>query len=224
MRYITQHSDLILQRNDGKIGYDSTTGVEYRFGIQGILNVGSLTTNIGTGNAIDASLKTDDTESLQLIYPTDLLGATTHRIEMAGQGSLTSSDCDGTALPSLQTGYRGFIFEAPVMTGTDTVVGVADIYYRVLSGTVTYRGVVYSAGDEFVTAGGTTATTGSGTFALTIPPYLDGQCEKFRTEQFEINALKTGDEPSDFWKFSIGGATPRDSLTCTDADYFGWIR
>jgi len=112
MRYIAPNSTLVLYRNDGKIGINATNQQEYLFGYQGVLIVGTANTDVGAGNYIDQGVLSEPSGLMQK-YPTDLLGATTISIEMAGQGSLTGLDNAGAPLTNLTDGYRGIFFEAP---------------------------------------------------------------------------------------------------------------
>ena len=210
MRYITHIPDLVLYQNNGVAAYT--------FGLQGILDLGSRV-------AIDADPGASSATDLMLIYPTDLLGFNTPGayLELAGQGSLTS-EAVGGSLTTLSAGFRGLFFEAPAKAGTDAVPAVAGIRYIVLSGTVTYKAVDYVAGEEFVTAGGTTTTTGSGAFALSIPSALSQPNVDFSTEAFRLNQLLHGDEALNAYKRNLYGYDPRTGLDSTAADYYGWTR
>lgn len=229
MRYITHISNLVLFQNDGKIGIDPTNQTEYKFGPQGILNLGLLTTNSGAGNYINADVLGAD-DSLQVLS-LDLKGATTISVERVGQGSLSGLNDTGASLTNVSDGYVGKFFKAPpVASGTQTSA-LADIWYEVLSGLVSYNGTTYRQGQRFVTDGSarTTAsgtydgTTASGYYALTIPPELINGCEAFRTEQFALNSLKKGDEPADYWNWD-NNALPKDSLLSDESDFYGWTR
>lgn len=224
MRYISQHSNLVLYKDNGEIAHswDRSTatgtairGTEYKFGTDGVLGLGTLTTNSGYGNYIDAASVSWDTDAkLAYIYDTDLSGATTTKVEMAGQGDLT----DPT------DGYRGIFFEAPTLQSDTAVSSTSGVYYEVISGSVIYDSTTYNRGDQFVTDGSETAVTGTGTFALAIPPMLAKKCDAFRTEHFKIKSLATGNESTSYWDYSTGswgGFNPNDSLTSTDSDYFG---
>jgi hypothetical protein len=209
MKYKSQHSNLVLYAPDGD--------AVYKFK-QGSLQVGTATGTTGT-NIIDYA-------TIMSQYATDLLGATTHAIEMAGQGTLNGLDDDGTAVTPLAKGYRGCFFKTPPIANGTAIPAVAGIYYRVLSGTCTYNGVAYYPGDIFVTDGSITATsaTSGGYFELEIPPALDHQCEAFRSCQFEINTLQRGDESSAYWNWDSSGFEPQDSLYTTNADWVGYVR
>lgn len=218
MRYISPFANFTIYKNGGALAHN--------FGADGVCVVGSLTTATGAGNYIDASANPGDTdEEIQLLFAADLDGNNTNRLERAGLGSLDKSTQESGAgsLTNISDGFRYF-FEAPVLTGTtDSVVAVSGVYYKVLSGTVTYNGTSYTKGQEFMANGSETATTGSGTFALTIPPALKNECEAFRDELFKVRHLQKGDESTSFYDFE-DGYTPRSSLTCTDDNFFGWTR
>lgn len=216
MRYISTKNDLVLYERGGKIRHKFKNGV---------LAVGSLTTNVGTGNSIDAALRTDFSKELMPIYSTDLLGATTQCLEMCGLGSLTNANLAGSSLTTYEVGLRGAFFQAPVIsTGSSTVPAAKGREFEILTGTVTYAGVTYSVGQVFVSDGSTTTTSGSGTFALSIPSSLRATKNEFRTEQFKINSLAKGDESKSYWNQDQYGAAATASLTSTDADYVGWTR
>jgi len=215
MRYISQYDTTILQNN--------TVEAVYRFGPRGILIVGDATCGVGAANVIDADLKSTAGDQLQRVYETDLSGALTNCLEMCGLGTLNKT-AKGGALNVLNCGYRGRFFEAPILTGTESVPNVAGIYYEVLTGTVTYNSVSYSVGEQFVVVSGETATSGTGTFALTIPPALTKKCDPFYAEEFKIAQLKEGDESSSYFDWNDGGFEPRDSVNSPDTDFFGWTR
>ena len=212
MRYISKHADAILLKTDGSINKD------YNFNPDGVLVVGSLTTDAGAGNAISPT-------GLFVLYPTDLDSNTVTCLEMCGMGSLTKVSGAGSALTNLSDGYRGYFYPAPVLTGTsDAVSGTGGIRYKVLSGTVTYAGTDYGVGEIITTDGSTTATTGTGTFAVYLPQRLEKAAEEFLTEEFKIKSLLVGDEPNDYWRYNISGAESRNSLVSTDSDFVGWTR
>jgi hypothetical protein len=218
MRYITQHSGLQLFKNDGT--------AQHRFNPQGILLVGSKTTAAGAGNFIVSATQTPDTGTLQRPWATDLDGNTTQTLEMAGLGTLTQVSKSGATLASLMTGYRGTFFEAPELTSTTSAVSAtAGIHYIVISGTTIYNGTTYVAGEEFVTTGGITATTGTGKFALTIPPELKQDCSgnDNRFALFKERRLFRGDETQDWDVWRDGGFQPRSSGVCTSSDFQGYV-
>lgn len=222
MRYISHISNLVLYKNNGEIGRDNLSKRPYSFGQNGELIIGSTTTATGVGNYIDASTNTDIDEQLQLNYPADLDGNTTTRVEMAGLGTLNGLSKTSGAVSPLNAGHRMF-FEAPTLTGTTAVSGNAGVWYLVLTGTVTYDSVVYSAGQKFETDGSATSTTGSGTFRLCIPPELERSCRNDDAVAgiFAYKNLYKGNEGTNYWNYG-DGIDPRDSTTSTDADYFGW--
>jgi len=222
VRYITHISNLVLYTNGGEVGRDSTSHKAYAFGQQGELVIGS-TTGTGSGYEIDASTMSDTDDQLQLLYATDLDGSTTTRLEMAGLGTLTTVTKTGGTVSPKNAGYRLF-FEAPDKTGGDSVSGEPGVYYRVLTGTVTYAGTDYVAGKTFHTDGSTTSTTGTGDFRLSLPPDLTRTCENDDALAgiFANKMLLKGNESNDYWNYSESGAEPKDSTTSTDDDYYGW--
>lgn len=222
MRYITQFSNLILQTKNGAL--------VARFGTQGVLIVGDPTTRDGAGNRIDSVLKgsTPNDETMR-VFPTDLLGNSIICDEMVGMGSLISLDtADSPAnLTSLQVGYNRNYFEAAIQTSSDVDTGdastVSDVYYEVLTGEAIYQTVTYTKGQIFITINGIDdAVTGTGTFALTIPPALNIECQAFRPEHFKIKTLLTGNESTTPWTYS-SDYTPRDDMVTSDPDYFGYV-
>jgi len=217
MRYISKKHGLLLQRNDGK------TVSKFR---NGYYIKGSVTTKVGAANVIDFSHHAaDSTLDVNRVFDDDLNGAVTNCGEMCGLGSLNGIDETGSgALASVAAGYRGNFFEAPTLTGTTNAVsGNAGVYYIVLTGTVTYDGVEYSVGEQFVTDGSATATTGSGTFRLTLPPTMINECDSFIAEKAREMLLKDGLEVNDDWSFQNDGFIPNDSLVCTGDYYVGNI-
>ena len=216
MRYISHISNYMITKNNGDLCYV--------FGPDGVLVVGSLTTSTGAGNYIDTAENPSDTSlEINLPYATDLDGNAVTRLEMAGLGTLNKVTKTGGALSTFEAGYRNF-FEAPVLSGTGVAV-VNGAYYVVLSGTVLYNGVTYTKGEEFlVITDQSTAGNSLGTFAICIPPCLKRACDPFRTEHFKIKVLEKGDESNDYWNYDASGFNPMDSLTTTDADFYGWER
>lgn len=218
MRYITHIDNLLLYLNNGHIAH--------RFGPYGTLIVGDPFTNVGNANRIHIHY---GNVGLMHIFPTTLDGddADPH-IELCGLGSLTRLDWNGDVLPNLQDGYWRNFFEAPLIAAAtptiSSVSGYADVYYQVIAGTVIYAGTTYTVGEQFYTDGLNTVITGTGLFALCIPPALTNKCECFRDEEFRLKHLKVGDEPADYYEFRDGGFDPRDSNDSTDADWYGWIR
>lgn len=236
MRYITHIPNLILYKDNGGVAHAWDKSVspylpmkkEYRFGLNGTLVVGDLSTNLGTGNAIDASANSYyPTEKLQWIYDTDLNGGTTTYIERAGQGTLDGHAASGD-LSTLSWGYRGIFFEAPILDSPYTGDLVVGATYEVRSGTVTYEGYDYTQTDSFV-ASLATGTLGTGEFALTLPAELENaNCDAFRSSNFRITSLQVGDESNDYWAWNkgayYGGFEEKDSLVSADENYFGWTR
>lgn len=205
MRYISKNPELVLILTNGKEAFEFKNGV---------LVVGDPTTNVGAGNFIDPAQTYTFPETgtatftLMQVFPTDLAGATTNAIEMCGQGSL--ADPLGNPL-----GLRGYFFEAPVLTGTSaSVPAKKNIEYVVLTGTVIYNSTIYTVGDHFITDGVTTATTGTGTFALVYPEI---HWEVDTTALFKERHLITGREARAYWvPTRDGGYVPRGEFTTTD--------
>lgn len=219
MRYITHLSNHILQTKNGEL--------VARFGPQGVLIVGDGTTRTGTANQIDVVLKasTPNDETMR-VFPTDLLGNILISEEMVGMGNLASLNTAGANLSSLEQGYNRNYFEAPIeISTTDAVSAVANVYYEVLTGTTQYpdtSGTIYTKGQVFFTDGTNTATTGSGTFALTIPPALNIECQAFRPEQFKIKNLITGKESTTDWAYN-SAYSPKDNMDVNDPNYFAYV-
>ena len=224
MRYITHISDLVLFTNDGNIGRESTSKVAYSFGLNGELIIGSAT-GTGAGYEIDAALKSDTDDQLQVLYSTDLDGNTATRLEMCGLGTLTATTKTSGSVSPKSAGYRLF-FEAPDISAGTAVSGTEGVCYLVLSGTVTYNSTSYTAGKKFTTDGSTTATSGTGTFRLCIPDDLERNCENETALAgiFANKILYKGDESGDYWNYSESGAEPRDATDSTSSDYYGWTR
>ena len=223
MRYISKHDNHVLYETNGfDVAYNATNGKEYRWKY-GVLIVGNATAVDKTvdGNFIDASavIAAPGTQ-LQLLgggYAKDLDGYAVSRIEMCGQGSLNGKTAtDGTA--DLWNCVRDF-YPAPVLsTGASTVVDTEGVFYEVLTGTVTYDSVVYSAGEVFAAVKSVTTTSGTGTFALTFPP---AGCTVDRTCLFKQEQLAEGDEVDGYFSWDDGGYTPNDSQVSTAANFHG---
>ena len=208
MRYISKHARLALYTTEGNIAHQFN---------QHVLIVGDPTTDVGAGNFIDPATEYWDKGKLMEVFPDDLAGTTTAKIEMMGQGDL--SDPLGNA-----KGLRGYFFESPILTATTaSVPAKKDIHYWVSKGTVTYAGITYSAGQVFKTDGSTTATTGTGEFFI-IPPR--NYMEVNEPGLFEEKHLQFHDEVRAAWLPEIeGGFIPRSEFTTTDiATGFGYIR
>lgn len=212
-RYISHIPNLTLFNRDGT--------VRAQF-VNGVYEIGQLTTNGGL-YSIDPSVQTDADTSLQTPWSTDLLGATTQRIEMAGMGSLTKTNAAGSALTNLEDGYVRTFYYAPVISGGTATSSVVGVWYEVLSGNLTYNSIVYHKGDKFETVTGQTSTSGStATYALTIPPDLAKDIDSYRDEYFEQVHLNDPSEATGYWD-PMSGSTTYDSNVSTDTDYFGKI-
>ena len=208
MRYISNNSRLALYTTNGNIAHQFN---------QGVLIVGSPTTGTGAGNSIDPTTVYWDGGKLMEVFPADLAGVTTAKIEMMGQGSL--ADPLGASI-----GLRGYFFESPILTATTASVPAKEgIHYKVSQGTVTYAGVTYKAGQIFTTDGTTTATTSTGKFFIIPPP---NSMESDLNAMFEEKHLQFGDEVRDAWLPEIeGGFIPRSEFTTTDiATGIGYLR
>ena len=215
MRFISHIGDNLVYRNDGTVAHV--------FSPQGILTVGSNTTRVGAGNDIDAAVQSPTSRNLQLLYPTDLDGATTERIERVGLGTLTQVDRSGATLTNLVDGYKRLFFEAPLLATGTNVPNIAGIKYIVIRGTAIYNGVTYGAGDEFESVGsGTVAVTGSGTYALSIPDELRDEMFEDRFALFKEALLLTGSETRGWDYNNDGGFIARDSADSTSVDFFGF--
>jgi hypothetical protein len=223
MRYISQISNLVLLTNGGDIGRDDSSKKKYSFGQHGELIIGSLTTASGTGNYIDAGTLSDPSDQLMLVYPTDLDGNAVTRLEMAGLGTLDGVTKTSGSVSPLNAGHRLF-FEAPNISGGTAVSGTAGVWYKVLTGAVTYASVVYVAGESFETDGSNTETSGTAVFRLSIPPELKKTCENPEAVAglFAYKHLQTGREGTKYWNYGHG-IVPKDSTTSNDPDYFGWV-
>lgn len=194
MRYISKN-DIDLFRNNGTIAYQ----FKYNY------------LDLGSGNIIDASLMTPDSLSLQLVYPTDLRGATTNRLEMAGKGTLYSEE-------------RLFV-ESPILDlSSGTLAAINGTWYEVIAGIVSYNNKQYRAGDVFkgIDTNNITDVSGGAEIAKTYAG--DNEDVIDRRGQFWLKHLQHGDEPYDYPVRDAIGFEPRSSLTTTDADYYGWTR
>lgn len=188
------------------------SGVRKHQFYNGVLIVGSPTTNSGAGNYIDATAQTDDKKTLMPQYATDLAGATTNKLQMAGLGEISATDLSKE---------RMFVEAPELSTGSTAVPATAGLWYEVLRGKVTYKGVEYSAGEMFVTDGSIRAVTGTGKFAITYAP--DGCCQN-RKEAFKMAHLQFGDEVTGYhgWDQSY---IPRNQMTTQDIGQgVGYIR
>ena len=223
MRYISKYHELALYRNDGSIAH------KFKYGE---LIIGDATTRNGTdlttstaGYTVDAGTKSDTTRQIMIVKP-DLAGKVEgevgfNRYEGTGLGSLNKVDNDGDALAALVNGYAGTYFEAPELVNTATLVVGA--WYEVLRGTATYKGTTYSRGEKFKVVSGTTSFTGSGTIALSLYPLVNPYTD-MTAEHFKIKNLMNGDESTDYWNVTEGGFEPRNSMTSSVDDFYGWMR
>ena len=199
MRYITQYDEFALFTEAGEPAYKFHRGV----------------LDLGSGVIIDATLKSGTDNSLQMVYNTDLSGVAStasgfSRLEGAGQGNLLTG----------ASGFNRNFFEAPYKTGTDTVPAVRGIRYKVYSGTVTYAGTTYKVNEVFYTDGSTTATTGTGTFAVEIPDALKQTVDQHTKPAFEIAHLNSPEDVTGYWGLNDDGFLPNNSLVTTDVNSY----
>lgn len=226
MRYISQYDKLVLFRKNGEIAHQFKNGV---------LVVGDTTTRNGTNKTTSTKAYTVDTFAYSSATETEIFGwkpdfagktideSGAVRIECAGLGYLAALAYDGTTpLTSLATGYYGSFFEAPVLTGTtDAVVATAGIVYEVLSDSVIYDGVTYTKGQIITADGSTTATTGSGTFALTLPRALKNRVDPMHAEAFALAHLIYPEQAIAYWNQTNGGYTAVDGTGTSDYNFIG---
>lgn len=139
----------------------------------GVLVVGDAALNT-TGNKIPVTFSGTDSQKYTNLYST----ASTD-IEKVGLGKL--------------------FWEAPPIASPATnTVDDSGVWYQVLTGTVTYNGTTYKAGDLFFTEATFNDTTGTGTFALDVPhDYKLSPVEhNQRSEYYKTTQLAIGDESS----------------------------
>lgn len=207
MRYITHIPNLVLYNNDGTVAE--------RFGVDGVLKKGTLTTDAGAGNSIDPT-------NIMKVYETDLDGNTVTTIEIVGQGSLDGLSETGVSVAAGVNPYRLF-FKAPPITG-GTALSDAVERYIVIDGTVTYNGKTYKAGQIFETESGVTATSGTGTFAAYLPWALTKEQEDNRAKLFVEKSLIKSDDAYTDWSWAKGDPEPYDNLASTEGDFMGYVR
>jgi len=194
MRYITPHENLSLKSNNGKTAY------QFNYGIL----------DLGSGVEIDAIPGADTDEHLQFVAPIWAGGAdpssptADEARELSGLGDLT----DVTDLTVYK--YKRLYYEAPIIsTGTTTVSGDLGVYYKVLTGTVTYAGVTYATGEIFVSDDTTTTTSGTGTFSLWFNELLWDVAYQGTAEAFKNVHLNSGEEVTGYWGYTNGGSDAR---------------
>lgn len=200
MHYVSKNPNLALFKLNGKTAYQF---------FNGSLIVGLTTTNSGTGNYIDAAVKTPLSESLMTFYATAVTNAANADLSYAGLGTLAMIDAQAA-----KSDYRLFL-EAPYLTaGTDSVSTVGGQHYFVKSGNATYAGTTYRAGQTFITDGTTTETgttsTPAGVFHRIFP---QNECACNREEAFKMAHLQYGDESPSYHLWTNGGFDPRDEQT-----------
>lgn len=227
MRYISPYPRLMLMRKDGTVAHIFRNGVLYR---------GDAKTTNGTNTSsgtkpytVDyyANSGDPDNEVMQ-VYETTLDGGTDHREELIGEGSLTGYDVAGDALTTLEEGYRGMFFKAPIVTlasgESGTVTDVANVPYEVLLGYIYYSGVKYDKNDEFVTDGTTVATSGIGEYSLTLPKAIVSTCNKYLKEHFKIkNLMDSDDAASEYSYDNLYGVDSYSSLTTLADNFYGKV-
>lgn len=216
-RYISPSESNILFNRDGT--------VRHQF-VRGQLIIGDPATDVGAANHIDAALDSTDVGG-SIVWPndTDLAGGVIWCEERAGMGALDLAAQSGT-LTYLedglgQGGHTASFFKALTKTGGDAVVADLGIEYLVLTGSVTFDSVAYTAGQVFKSDGSTTTTSGTGTFRLQIPEALRQAYDENLDAEFALKHLNTGDEAVDYFKWSDGGYDPYDSTVTSDADFYG---
>jgi hypothetical protein len=199
MRYISVYDRLKL--------YDYSGNLRYSFYNKELI-VGSPT---DPNAVIDASTQTPFENTLMRVYNTTLTNSANSLLELCGLGYLDTP-----------ANYRLF-FEAPYLTSLNVTTPGR---YRVEKGTVTVNGTTYYPGQIINAQSGDVinATTGS-FFAPWLPSALDRiECggSWSPTEQFLINNLLTGNEPAQFWTYSLG-FSGRNSTDPNDPAFVGWI-
>ena len=111
----------------------------------------------------------------------------------------------------------GQYYESPYLSiGATSVPTLRGLVYRVNSGTVIYKGMSYTVGQEFETDGTTTATTGTtgATFTITIPPSIKAREMDNRDAMFREKHLLTGNEATGYHSWTaLGGFLPKDDLS-----------
>lgn len=200
MRYITQYDQFCLFTDAGNVAYQFEGGV----------------LDLGSGVIIDATLKSGTDNSLQMVFPADLSGVALtasgfSRLEGAGQGNLITT----------ASGLVGNFYEAPTLTATtNAVAAIWGTKYKVLSGTVAYAGTTYNTNEVFFANGTTTATTGTGTFALEVPEILKQTVDQHTKPAFELAHLNSPNDVTGYWGLSNDGFLPNNSLVTTDVNSY----
>lgn len=227
--------------------YDNCGSMIYHF-YNGQLLVGDAGTNVGSGNAIVTDYPASGSEAcclkdcdLQRVMPFDLQGASIVSLELCGLGSLNSYDSAGAGLGNIYKGYQGLFYEAPIweFTTSGDLVGtpyfaINGMCFKVINGSVTYNGVKYIGGESFCITGSVTTITinstgfgsnanGTATISYDLPPALCGDCFHDSSCDFANKTLLTGNESTGYWNRYNGGFVPSNSLTSTDAEWFGWV-
>ena len=193
MRYISFYDEFALHNRNGN--------VRHKFW-QGELIVGDPTTKTGTGNSIDTAVNATD-PGLELM---PLVPSGANRDAICGMGTLTTNPI-----------VVGQYYESPYISiGATAVPAPADLVFKVISGTVTYKSVSYSVGQEFTSDGTTVVATGTtgATFAITIPPALKAREMDNRDAMFREKHLLTGNEAYGYHSWSAaGGFLPKNDLS-----------
>jgi hypothetical protein len=199
MRYLCKWANTVLFSKTGKKLYQFRNNE---------LVVGNPSTATGSGNEIDfGEYANAPDKELAVIYPD---GA--NRKEKCGLGVIDPTD------PSKA---RLFV-ESPLLKSNATLSNKAGTFYEVIYGPVTYKGVLYRAGEKFAVDGTVTTFTGSGTVAITFPP---DECSDSRKEAFKIAHLQYGDEVTGYHRWDNGGYTQRDGITQTEiGEGVGYMR
>lgn len=146
-------------------------------------------------------------------------------IEVKGMGYLDGGAIISETIAPIDAGWQSrLFFPAPIYTGTKAAIVGA--WYQVLSGAVSYGGVIYKAGKFFKGANTNNITVPTAaTYALGLPPELRQGCTASLDEQFKIKHLEWGDEPYSYFNWdSPSGFEPRNSLSTVAANFIGYSR
>lgn len=191
MRYISFYDELALHQRDGV--------KKHKF-FQGECIVGDPKTKTGAGNFIDTAVNATD-PGLELM-PINPNAAT--RDAICGMGTLNPI-------------VEGQFYESPyISVGATSVPAVAGLVYKVIFGSVTYKGVTYAIGEEFTSDGTVVVTTGTpnAVFAITLPPSIKERRMDNRAAMFREQHLYTGNEATGYHSWSaLGGFLPKDDLS-----------
>lgn len=129
MRYRSRWNSYGIYQENGKLMLDPVSNKPYKFK-NGVLVVGSTTSNSGSGNAIVPNLSATD-----------------------GTAAMETYSAGSTDLEKI--GLNTVFIEAPVIAVPNTPT--ASVAYEVISGAITYGGARYNLGDIFYGVSGDTA-------------------------------------------------------------------